>query len=66
VFIVFDPEEAAQKRARQLAERVSALGSEVEILDIGGEEDPGDMDEKNVKKLRKELDFPIEQMYLNF
>lgn len=65
VYIVFDPEEAAQKRARQLAERVSALGSEVEVIDIGGDGDPGDMDEKSVKKLRKELDFPIESVYLN-
>jgi DNA primase len=66
VYIVFDPEEMAQKRALQLAQMVSALGSEVEVIDIGGDGDPGDMDEESVKKLRKELDFPIDEVYLNF
>ena len=65
VYIVFDPEEAAQKRALNLAERLSALGSDVEVVDIGGDSDPGDMDEKSVKKLRKELDFSIDEVYLN-
>lgn len=55
VYIVFDPEENAQKRARKLGERVSAMGSRVEIIDTGLDHDPGDMTEAEVGDLRKEL-----------
>jgi len=55
VYILFDPEETAQKRAKKLGERIAAMGSEVEIIDTGLDHDPGDMTEAEVSVLRKEL-----------
>ena len=55
VYILFDPEESAQKRAKKLGERIAAMGSEVEIIDTGLGHDPGDMTEAEVAVLRKEL-----------
>ena len=45
---------------------LAADGGDVEVVDIGGDGDPGDMDEKSVKKLRKELEFSTDEVYLNF
>jgi hypothetical protein len=55
IYILFDPEENAQKRAKKLGERIAAMGSEVEIIDTGLDHDPGDMTEAEVSVLRKEL-----------
>lgn len=57
VYILFDPEENAQKRAKKLGERVAAMGTEVEIIDTGLDHDPGDMTPKEVETLRRELEF---------
>ncbi len=42
VFIVFDPEIEAQKRALQYGERLNMLGIDIEILDTEFLSDPGD------------------------
>jgi hypothetical protein len=55
-YIVFDPEPEAQVRAKKLAEKVASLGGHVEVIDIGGEHDPGSIDKKEVEYIRKELD----------
>jgi hypothetical protein len=55
-YIVFDPEPEAQVRAKKLAEKVASLGGNVEVIDIGGEHDPGDISKKEVEYIRKELD----------
>jgi len=55
VYIVFDPEAIAQKRARKLGERISALGANVTVIDTGLDHDPGDMTAKEVETFRKEL-----------
>lgn len=56
-YIVFDPEEEAQKRAIKLAEKISALGCGAEVVNTELDHDPGDMTEEEVKNLRKELGF---------
>ncbi len=66
IYIVFDPEVQAQLRAKKLAERLAVLGKNVEIINIGGDKDPGDLDENSIKILRKELNFSIDKKYLNF
>lgn len=58
VFIIFDSEEAAQKRARKLADRVSALGvKEVSVIDLEDPEskDLGALSYQRVAEIRKEL-----------
>ena len=58
VFIIFDSEEAAQKRARKLADRVSALGvKEVSVIDLEDPEskDLGGMDYRQISKIKEEL-----------
>jgi len=55
-YIVFDPEPEAQIRAKKLAEKVASLGGNVEVIDIGGEYDPGSISKKEVEYIRKELD----------
>lgn len=55
-YIVFDPEFEAQQRAMKLAEKVAALGGHPEVIDIGGENDPGSISKEYVRKIRKELD----------
>jgi len=55
VFFIFDPGEEAQERAEKYAQSVSAFGVCVEIIDLGGEKDPGERSEEEVKYIRKEL-----------
>lgn len=58
VFIIFDSEPEAQKRAKKLADRVSALGvKEVSIIDLEDPEskDLGGMTYEQVNELKKEL-----------
>ncbi len=56
-YIVFDPEEKAQKRALKLAERIGILGCKATVIDTELDHDPGDMTKEEVKELRKALDF---------
>ena len=57
IYIVFDPEETAQLRAKKVAERLSIFGIKVEIVNTELDHDPGDMTEEEAKNLRKELNF---------
>jgi len=54
VSIIFDPEEAAQKRARELGMAVAVQGIEVEILKLV-EVDPADMCQDAADDLKKEI-----------
>lgn len=53
-FIMFDPDEQAQKRAMQLAEWLSYFPGETEVI-YGLDKEPGDMQEKEARKLHAEL-----------
>ena len=53
-YIMFDPEFAAQKRAKELANWLSAFPGETWIISET-ETDAGDMSEKNAKKIMQEL-----------
>lgn len=53
-FVLFDPEPAAQLRARKLAEALSVFGGETEVLS-GFDTDPGEFSPKLVKEIRKEI-----------
>jgi len=55
VFFIFDPGKEAQERAENYARSVSAFGIFTEIIDLGGEKDPGERSEEEVKYIRKEL-----------
>ena len=57
VYIVFDPEVEAQKRAKKLGERIAVMGVNVELVDTGLDHDPGDMTPKEVENFRGELGF---------
>lgn len=53
-FIMFDPEEEAQRRAEKLAEHLSLFGGDTEIIS-GLPSDPGSLPRSYVKKIRREL-----------
>ena len=55
VFWLFDPEDMAQKKAKDAVLRLSAFNVDVEIIEVDGMKDPGSMSEKLVIELRKEL-----------
>ena len=55
VFFIFDPDEEAQERAEKYASSVSAFGIFTEIIDLGGEKDPGERSEEELKYIKKEL-----------
>jgi hypothetical protein len=55
IFLLFDPEDAAQKQAVKLANDLSFCSSSIEILKLDVGCDPGDMKEDDVKYLRKEI-----------
>jgi len=55
-YIMFDPEDSAQERAIKLAEKVAALGGHPEVIDIGGNNDPGSISKEYVQAIRKDLD----------
>jgi hypothetical protein len=54
-FILFDPEPEAQARAEKAGMLLSARGIDVEILEINGDYDPGDMPQDEADNLMKEL-----------
>lgn len=56
IIILFDPEKEAQERAHKLGNELKALsGKDVEIVDTELLHDPGDMSEKEIVALKKEL-----------
>lgn len=60
VFIMFDNEEEAQAKARKFGMQIAAIGVDVELVDAYGDfgkNDGGELDEKEVQIIRKELGF---------
>lgn len=60
VFIMFDNEVEAQKKARKFGLQLSSIGLDVEIVDAYsdfGKNDGAELNEKEVKIIRKELGF---------
>jgi hypothetical protein len=56
VFILFDNEDIAQKKARKLANSLCLLNCNVEIIQID-KNDPAELSEKEVLELKRELNF---------
>jgi len=56
IFIIFDSEDKAKKRAISLANNLGSFHCNIEQIDLSCG-DPGDMDFDSVLKLRKELNF---------
>lgn len=54
VFVLFDPEEQAQKQAELFGSALSCVMNNVEVI-VFGDVDPGELAEDDVKVLRKEL-----------
>jgi DNA primase len=59
VYIVFDPDEAGRVASYRVAERLSILGVDAEIVDTELDHDPGDMTKEEVNMLRKSIDFAV-------
>lgn len=55
IFLLFDPEENAQRLAQKLALELSSVCSSVEILKLNLDRDPGDMTETEAREVRKEV-----------
>jgi DNA primase len=56
IYILFDPEKEAQERANKLANQLVVLRKiNVEIINTELDHDPGDMTEKEIYNLKKEL-----------
>src|SRR5208283_6166350 len=55
VAVAFDPERAAQDRARRLAARLRAAGVEAEVIRPPGGSDPGDMAEDDARHFVREI-----------
>jgi DNA primase len=55
VFVLFDPEEHAQKIAKKLAMELSSVNPSVEVVQINVDKDPGDLSDSEAKELRHEL-----------
>lgn len=55
LFMLYDPEEDAQKRGEKLSLELSALGVKVEMVDTGLNCDPGDMNQNESDYLRQDL-----------
>lgn len=55
IFILFDPEEKAQQQARNLALALSSCVSNVEVINLGINRDPGDLTDQEAKELKNEL-----------
>jgi DNA primase len=52
ILFLFDPEKEAQERARKGAEKLAAIGKEVELIELEKDCDPGDLSEEEAKQLR--------------
>jgi hypothetical protein len=55
VFILFDPEEAAQQLAEKLQYLLVNHCHEVVVLDLGVDHDPAELHPDDVKVLRKQV-----------
>lgn len=52
VFLIYDPEFLASRKAIQFSKRLSAQGLKVKFIDTELDHDPGDMNEKEVKEIK--------------
>jgi hypothetical protein len=55
IVFLFDPETEAQEKARKGAEKLAAIGENVEMVELTTGCDPGDLTEDQAEKLRKLL-----------
>lgn len=55
VFFLFDAEEEAQRLALKAAGKLACMGVGVEVVDLEGECDPAELNESEVRGLKKEL-----------
>ena len=55
IIFLFDPEEAAQKKAKRYAQQLASLGRSVDVVDSEMGKDPGDFSGAEVSHLRREL-----------
>lgn len=55
VFLLFDPEEEAQNRAEFYGEKLASFGMVVYVINTELDRDPGDMNDKEVEKLRRSI-----------
>lgn len=56
-YIMFDPDKNAQKKAKQLADRLSVFNGTTNIIS-GHETDPGEMTTRDARELMAQLGFP--------
>ena len=60
VYIAFDNEPAAQEKAKHLGINLSSVGMKVEVVNICedfNKNDPGELNEEEVRQIKKELNF---------
>jgi hypothetical protein len=52
---LFDSEPEAQEKAKKAANKLSSVGCNVEIIDLEMKEDPGDLSNKQARRIRREI-----------
>lgn len=57
VFVLFDNDEAGEDKAYKVAQKVSAMGTDVEVVNHGWDHDLGSASKDEVDWLKKELEF---------
>lgn len=57
IFILFDPESTAQEMALKVANKLAAINREVELIEMDSDTDPGELEESEVRYIRRELGF---------
>ena len=55
IFFIFDDEEEAQQKALKSAKKLSAIGCDVEIIDLENDKDPAELSDEESNKIKKEL-----------
>jgi len=57
IFMMFDNEPEAQAKAKKGAAKLSSMGKEVELIELDGDGDPGDLTPKQAREIMGELGF---------
>ena len=55
IYFIFDPEPEAQARAKKVAEKLAAIGKDVELIELEAGCDPGDLTNEQAAELRSLL-----------
>ena len=55
VLFLFDPEPAAHKKAVEYASQLASMGIRTEVVELDGDQDPGDLTTAQAAEVRKEL-----------